>query len=69
MTTLKASLIIFAIIALAIFLVVAGPIAVIFSLNTLFGLSIPVDFNTWVSVIVLYCFLNAAISTSVKIKK
>ena len=69
MTTLKASLIIFAIIALAIFLVVAGPIAVIFSLNTLFGLAIPVDFNTWVSVVVLYCFLNAAISTSVKIKK
>lgn len=69
MSNIKTALIIVVLLALAIFLVVAGPIAVIFSLNTLFGLAIPVDFNTWVSVIVLYCFLNAAISTSVKIKK
>ena len=69
MSSFKPVFLILLIIAVAVFLVVAGPIAVIFALNTLFGLTIPVDFNTWISVVVLYCFLNAAISTSVKIKK
>lgn len=39
---------------LAVLIVIAGPLAVIFSLNTLFpALAIPVNFFTWLSTFVL----------------
>jgi uncharacterized RDD family membrane protein YckC len=59
----------FGLLLLLIIIVVFGPIAVIMSLNTLFGLEIPITILTWASVVVLYCFLNAAVTTKVTIKK
>jgi len=47
---------------LLLVLVFAAPLAVIWSLNTLFSLSIPYDFYTWLAVIVLGVFTRANIS-------
>lgn len=37
------------IVAFALLLVICGPLATIWSLNTLFGLAIPVSFDTWMA--------------------
>lgn len=51
-----------AVIAILLLLVVIlGPFAVIWSLNTLFGLAIAYTFWTWLAVIVLGSYLNANI--------
>lgn len=51
-------------IALLISLVVLLPIGVIWSLNTLFALSIPFTFETWLAVFIL----SAAVKTQVTTK-
>jgi hypothetical protein len=44
----------FGIIGLTILLVILGPIATIWSLNTLFpSLNIPISFDTWCAVVIL----------------
>jgi hypothetical protein len=54
------------IIALVIFLIVIGPILVIWSLNTLFPvLAIPYALETWFAVVLLGAFLRA----NVEVKK
>lgn len=40
-------------ILLAVLLVIFGPLAIIWSLNTLFALAIPYTFWTWLAVVVL----------------
>ena len=55
------------ILALAIFLVVIGPILAIWSLNTLFPvLAIPYTVWTWLAVVVLVAFFRANISVKRK---
>ena len=48
-----------AIIVFALLFIFAFPLAVISSLNTLFGLTIPINFETWCSVIVLMMAVSA----------
>jgi hypothetical protein len=56
----KLSLVVIAIIAL----VIAGPILMIWSLNTLFpALAIPYTLNTWAAAVLLGGLFNARIST------
>jgi hypothetical protein len=56
----KFSLVVIAIIAL----VIAGPILMIWSLNTLFpALAIPYTLNTWAAAVLLGGLFNARIST------
>lgn len=43
-------------------IVVLGPIAVIWSLNLLFGLSIAYTFYTWLAVVVLGSFLRGNVT-------
>jgi len=51
------------IVALVIFVVVIGPIATIWALNTLFpALAIPSTFDTWVAVVVLGGLFKTSIS-------
>ena len=40
-------------IVLLVILIIAGPVAAIWSLNTLFGLSIPFTFKTWLAALLL----------------
>jgi hypothetical protein len=57
---LKLSLIVIAIIAI----LVAGPILMIWSLNTLFpALAIPYNLNTWAAAVLLGGLFNARITT------
>ena len=46
------------IIIAAIFMIVLFPFAAIWSVNTLFGLTIPTNFDTWCSVVVLGMFFR-----------
>ena len=46
---------------LIVLAVTLGPLAVIWSLNTLFGLAIAYSFWTWLAVVVLGSYLNAKI--------
>jgi hypothetical protein len=56
----------FSFLALIVLLVVFGPLASIWSLNTLFpALAIPYTFETWAAVILL----SAAIRSNVSLKK
>jgi hypothetical protein len=51
------------IVALVIFVVVIGPIATIWALNTLFpALAIPFTFDTWVAAVVLGGLFKTSIS-------
>ena len=62
MTTLK----LFAFLGLIVLVVVFGPLASIWSMNTLFpALAIPYTFDTWLAVILL----SAAIRSNVSLKK
>lgn len=66
---MKALFLLLVVIAALIAVIVLLPLGVIVALNTLFGLTIPFGFDTWISVVILYLFLNAAGSTSIKIKR
>jgi hypothetical protein len=66
---MKSILLVVLLVVALVLIVVFGPIAVIYALNTLFGLSIPIYLETWLSVVIIYFFLNAASSTSISIKK
>lgn len=48
------------VVALVIFAIVVLPLAAIASLNTLFGLSIPANFDTWCSAVVLIMILQSS---------
>ena len=41
------------IIAFVLLIVICGPLATIWSLNTLFSLSIPYEFDTWAAALIL----------------
>lgn len=43
---------------LVLFMVIVGPLITIWAVNTLFNLSIPFTFDTWVATIVLGAFFN-----------
>lgn len=43
----------FLVIAFAIAMFILGPIAAIWSLNTLFGLAIPTTFDTWIAALII----------------
>lgn len=47
------------IVLLALLLCIAGPLAVIWALNTLFGLGIVYNIWSWLAVLVLLMFLRA----------
>lgn len=66
---MKALILVLLVIVAIIAVVVVLPFGVIVALNTLFGLTIPFEFNTWISVVILYLFLNAAVSTSITVKR
>lgn len=53
----------FVLFALLVFLIVIGPIATIWALNTLFNLNIDYNFYTWLAVIVLGSALRANVTT------
>ena len=48
----------FFVIVFAIAMVVLGPIAAIWALNTLFGLSIATTFDTWVAALIIMSILR-----------
>lgn len=66
---MKALILLLIVIAAIIAVVVLLPLGVIIAMNTLFGLTIPLEFDTWISVVILYLFLNAAVSTSITVKR
>lgn len=41
-------------IALALLIIIIAPLATIWALNTLFGLAIPLSFETWLAALVLF---------------
>lgn len=51
---------------LILFLVIFGPLLVIWSLNTLFGLAIEYSLTTWAAVVILNAFISTAISARSK---
>lgn len=51
-----------ALVALALFLIVAGPLIVIWALNTLFALGIGYTFVNWLATFVLLSAINAKAS-------
>lgn len=55
--------------ALAIAAIIFGPIATIWSLNTLFTLAIPYEFETWCAVVWLSMVTFGNIVTTIKSKK
>lgn len=50
----------------AVLLIVWWPLGVIWSLNTLFGLHIPMDFRAWMAVIILVSVLRVSFTPSSK---
>lgn len=50
----------------AIAIIVCWPMGVIWSLNTLFDLHIPMDFRAWLAVVVLVSVLRVSFSPSPK---
>ncbi len=54
---------IIAIVALVVALVILGPLAIIWALNTLFGLGIAYTFWTWLAVLVLSATINSGRNT------
>ncbi len=59
---------IIAIVALVVALVILGPLAIIWALNTLFGLGIAYTFWTWLAVLVLSATINSGRNTIQKTK-
>ena len=55
--------------ALATAAIILGPIATIWSLNTLFTLTIPYEFETWCAVVWLSMVTFGNIVTTIKSKK
>lgn len=53
-------LLFFAIVAAGIGVAVFAPVAIIWSLNTLFGLAIPYAFKAWVATVILVTLLFGA---------
>lgn len=51
---------------LILLLVIVGPLLVIWSLNTLFGLVIEYSLTTWAAVVILNAFISTAITTRSK---
>lgn len=51
-------MVVLALIVFAVALLVLGPIAVIWAINTLFGLGVAVTFKTWLAVVVLLTALT-----------
>lgn len=49
-------------VAIILLIIAAGPIFTIWSLNTLFGLNIPINFSTWVAVNWLAFVLRGSLS-------
>jgi hypothetical protein len=62
---MKEVLVVVGVIALIVALVIAGPLLVIWSINTLFGLGIDYTFWTWLAAFIL----GAAISPNVTVKR
>lgn len=51
------------VVALIVLLVIVGPVATIWALNTLFpSLAIPLSFDTWCATVILGGLINARIS-------
>ena len=50
---------IFLLIALVVLFIAAGPLITIWSLNTLFNLSIVYSFSTWFAVLWIFAILNS----------
>ncbi len=59
---------IIAIVTLVVALVILGPLAIIWALNTLFGLGIAYTFWTWLAVLVLSATINSGRNTIQKTK-
>lgn len=51
------------IVAFAILLVICGPLATIWSLNTLFGLAIPISVDTWIATFWLATIVTGGAAT------
>lgn len=49
------------ILALVVLLIIVGPFAVIWALNTLFGLGIAYTFWTWLAVVIIQLFFQAKV--------
>ena len=49
--------------ALILALVVVGPLLVLWSLNTLFGLVLEYSLTNWAAVVIIHAFFNTAIKT------
>lgn len=60
---------IFGWLALAILAIILGPIATIWSINTLFSVSIPYEFETWCAVVWLSMVTFGNVVTTIKSKK
>lgn len=54
---------IIAVVVLVVALVILGPLAAIWALNTLFGLGIAYTFWTWLAMLVLSMFINSGRNT------